>query len=483
MEQVSIKKNYIYNTLYEILAIISPLITAPYISRVFGSDGVGIYSYTNAVAVYFTMFAALGIKSYGQREIAQHRDNKEQCSKLFWELEVVCISSTIIALLGWSVLVILSEKYSIYYFVLTMTVFATVFDISWFWNGQEQFKFIVIRNSVVKILGIVLLFTLVHEKSDLVLYMAIISGMNLLGNISMWSYLKKYIVKIDIKSLSVKKHYKQTIIYFVPTVATSIYTVLDKVMIGWITKDDSQNGYYEQATNIINMCKTIAFSIITVVSSRLSFLFTKEDHAEIKRKITQTLSFVTLVSIPISFGICAIASRFVPLFFGKGYDETVFMIYLLAPLTVIVGLSNCFGSLYFTPSGQRSRSNKAIVTGAIINLFFNLLFINIWNARGAAIASLVAESSITVMYLFMARKYYDLLLIPKIIWKRLLASSVMFIMIICFSYLLKDFSDIIVLSVQIVFGMIIYGIALLLLKDKFLFDVIIKCREMICGKK
>ena len=167
MVQPSIRKNYIYNTLYEILAIISPLITAPYISRIFGSDGVGIYSYTNAIAVYFTMIAALGIKSYGQREIAQHRDNKKETSKLFWELEIVCISSTIIALLGWTILILISKKYSMYYMVLTMTVLATAFDISWFWSGQEQFKFIVIRNSIVKILGIILLFTFVRKKTDL----------------------------------------------------------------------------------------------------------------------------------------------------------------------------------------------------------------------------------------------------------------------------------------------------------------------------
>lgn len=483
MAQPSIRKNYIYNTLYEILAIISPLITAPYISRIFESDGVGIYSYTNAIAVYFTMVAALGIKSYGQREIAQHRDNKEETSKLFWELEIVCVSSTIVALLGWTVLILISKKYSVYYMVLTMTVLATAFDISWFWGGHEQFKFIVIRNSIVKILGIILLFAFVRKKSDLVLYIGIIAGMNLLGNISMWSYLSKYLVKVDRKTIHFKRHYKQAFIYFVPTIATSIYTVLDKAMIGWITDDENQNGYYEQATSIINMCKTMIFSVITVVSSRMSFLFAKEKHDEIRQKMTQTLSFVTMIALPVTAGVIVVAKRFVPWFFGKGYDETVNIIYIMAPLVLIIGISNCFGSLYFTPSGQRARSNKAIVTGAVVNLLFNLVMINLWKARGAAIASLLAEATITFMYLFMARDYYDLKNIPKLIWKRIVSAGIMVGALLFVEKMMSSMSNIVVLITQIIIGALIYAMLLIVLRDEFLIDNIKRYASKIFSRK
>ena len=470
MSQPSIKKNYIYNTIYEILAIISPLITAPYISRIFESDGVGIYSYTNAIALYFTMFAALGIKSYGQREIAQHRDNREQTSKLFWELELVCCTSTLIALLAWSLLIIFSKKYSVYYLVLSMTVLATAFDISWFWSGQEKFKFIVIRNSVVKIAGIILLFTLVHKKSDLLLYISIIAGMNLLGNISMWSYLSKYLTKVDPKTLEVKQHYKQAVIYFIPTIATSIYTVMDKAMIGWITKDDNQNGYYEQATNIVNMCKTMIFSVITVVSSRMSFLFAKDEHEEIINKMNQTISFVLLLAVPIVFGVIGVAHSFVPLFFGEGYDETVNLLYIMTPLVIIIGISNCFGSLYFTPSGQRARSNKAIVTGAIVNIALNVIMIHLWKARGAAVASLVAEMTITAMYLFMARDFYRIKTIPKFLWKRLLAAGVMLVWLLQVEKWMSGVSSLLVIITQVLTSAILYFVVLMLMRDAFLVE-------------
>ncbi len=472
MAQPSIKKNYIYNTLYEILAIISPLITAPYVSRIFEADGVGIYSYTNAITSYFTMFAALGVKSYGQREIAQHRDNKQECSKLFWELEIMCISTTLICLLVWVMLIIFSNSYSIYYMILTMTVVATAFDISWFWGGQEQYKFIVIRNSIIKIAGIILLFTFVHKKSDLLLYIALIAGTGLLGNISMWSYLPKFLTKVDFRSLNVKRHYKETMIYFIPTIATSIYTMLDKAMIGWITNNDSENGYYEQATKIIHICKTIVFSINTVVSSRMSYLFIQKKHDEILKKMKTTMNFIFLIATPIVFGLIGVSSNFVPIFFGKGYEKTVTIIMVMAPLLIIIGISNCLGSLYFTPSGQRARSNKAIITGAVINLICNSFLIYLFASIGAAIASVIAEMTITLMYIFMAKDFFSPKYIISFMWKRITAATVMLAAIIAIGLL--QFEQITVLVIQICGGAAIYFIMLLVLKDKFMLENIQK---------
>ncbi len=481
MAQPSIKKNYIYNTLYEILAIISPLITAPYVARIFKADGVGVYSYTHAIAAYFTMFAALGVKSYGQREIAQHRENKNEVSKIFWEIELMCVSTTLICTVVWLFLVIFSKNYSVYYGILTMTIVATAFDISWFWGGQEQYKFIVIRNSIIKIAGIVLLFAFVHKKSDLALYIALIAGTGLLGNISMWSYLPKFLTKVSFKELEIKPHYKQTLVYFIPTIATSIYTVLDKAMIGWITKDDFENGYYEQATKIVNICKTVVFSIITVMSSRMSFLFSKERHDEIKEKMKSTMNYILLISMPIVFGVIGISKNFVPIFFGEGYDKTVYIIYILAPLLIIIGISNCLGSLYFTPSGQRARSNKAIVSGAVVNFVFNTFLIYFFRSVGAAIASVIAELTITTMYLYMSRDYFDIKCIPKFAWKRLIAAGLMLAGVVFVDSLIE--SKIKALIAQIAVGAVIYCVCLLVMRDSFLIDNIKKIfRRFLPGK-
>ena len=481
MSQPSIKKNYIYNTLYEILAIISPLITAPYVSRILEADGVGIFSRTHANLTFFTMFAALGIKSYGQREIAQHRDNKEEASRLFWELELMCASTTLISLIAWVILIFCSKGYAIYYTVLTITLIATAFDISWFWGGQEQYRFIVIRNSLIKIIGIVMLFAFIHKKEDLLLYIFLIAITGLFGNLSMWSYLRKYLVKVDFRTLNVRRHYRETLVYFVPTVASSIYTGLDKAMIGWIIDNDYENGYYEQATKIMNICKSLVFSINTVMSSRMSFLFAKNMHKEIKEKMETTMNFILLISIPIVFGLLGIAKTFIPFYFGDGYEDTIPILCIMSPLLIVIGISNCLGGLYFTPSGQRARSNKAIITGAVVNLIFNSFLIYFFQAMGAAIASLIAELTITSMYLFMSRNYFDISCIVRFAWKRVIAGGVMLFVVKLLSNSIS--SNLLLIVVQVAAGALTYGILLLCMRDTFLLENIQKILDRFVHRK
>ena len=86
----SIRKNYTYNLIYQVMTLLTPFITTPYLSRVLGPDGTGIQSYTNSVVQYFAIAAALGTASYGQREIAMHRDDREALNRLFWEIELLC---------------------------------------------------------------------------------------------------------------------------------------------------------------------------------------------------------------------------------------------------------------------------------------------------------------------------------------------------------------------------------------------------------
>ena len=161
------KKNFAYSTFYQILTLLTPLITAPYISRVLGAEGIGIYSFTNSLVPYFTMLAALGVLSYGNREIAQHRDDLYERSKLFWEIELLVVSTTSLATIGWLLLTVLYKKYFLYLLILTIQVVGTAFDISWFFSGLEQYSYIVIKNTICKLASIVLLFFLFgkHQMS------------------------------------------------------------------------------------------------------------------------------------------------------------------------------------------------------------------------------------------------------------------------------------------------------------------------------
>lgn len=467
----SVKINFIYRIFYELLIVLAPFVTTPYVSRVLGPEGVGTYSYVSSIMAYFTLFAALGTSSYGEREIAQHRDNKKESSKLFWEIELMTVLTTSICVVIWIVCVIFSKEYRYYFLALTPLLIGTMGDISWYFMGHEQVKYIVIRNCVCKILGILGLFVFVRQKSDLLIYILLNSVISMLGNLSMWTYLPKMLVKIDFRTLHLKRHFKETIIYFVPTIATSIYTVLDKTLIGLITQSSYENGYYEQATKIINIAKGVVFnSVNAVMGARIAYLFAQEKYEEIRTRIHRSMDFILLLGYGTVFGICGIASKFVPVFFGNGWDAVVILLYAMSPLIVIIGVSNCLGSQYYTPGGQRARSAKVIVLGSVVNLLCNLALIPILGGVGATVGSLVAETVISILYVKMSDGYMSGLILVQCSWKRLIAGSLMCAGVVGIGNYLK-INAVVGLCVQVISGVIIYMGVLLLLKDSMLIEL------------
>ncbi|MCH5303737.1 MAG: oligosaccharide flippase family protein, partial [Ruminococcus sp.] len=422
----SVKINFIYRTFYDILLIITPLITAPYVSRVLGANGIGIYSYTSSIMTFFTMFAALGTASYGMREISQNRDDRKKSSKIFWEIELMTVFTSCVCLLGWGVLSVVYTEYTPYLLALIPTMLGTTFDISWYFTGHEKVSYTVINNSIVKILSLICLFAFVRSKNDLLLYVFLNSFALCLGSLSMWVHLPKMLVKVSFKGLEFKRHLQETMIYFIPTIATSVYTILDKTLIGIITNDNYQNGYYDQAYKIIKLAKTVVFtSVNTVMGARIAYLFAKEKFTEIKNRITRSMSFILLVGYGITFGLIGIAEKFVPVFFGDGYEPVTMMIYMMAPLIIIIGISNCLGSQYFTPSGRRKESAKVIVIGSVINLILNICIIPFFGAQGAIFSSLIAEGFITYVYVRKSNGYMTFKDIFNLSWKRVLAGAVM----------------------------------------------------------
>ena len=388
----SVRKNYIYNLIYQVMTLITPFITTPYISRVLGADGTGVQSYTNSVVQYFAILAALGTASYGQREIARHRDEIKIRSRLFWEIEVLCMATTAACLIIWLFVIGFAREYRPYYVVLTMTLLAVAFDISWFFGGLEQYSLIVLRNTAVKLVGIAMLFLFIREKEDLLLYVALTAATGLLGNISMWGYLKGQVEKPVLKELRPLRHLKETLVYFIPTIATSVYTILDKTMLGWFSGENkSQNGYYEYATGFVNMAKILIMSFNAVMSARMSYLFGTGRMEEIHKRFQDSLDFVLLMAMPIMLGLAGIAAQFIPWFLGNGYLPVTFLMYVCSPLVLVVGLSDCIGSQILTPGGKRAQSGKVIVAGAMVNACLNFLLIPHFAALGAAAASVAAE--------------------------------------------------------------------------------------------
>ncbi len=471
MNQPSVRKNYIYRLIYEILLLVIPLVTAPYISRVLGADGVGIYSYTYSIMTYFTMFAALGTISYGEREIAQHRDDPQEYSKIFYEIELLTVMTTTVCIILWLVLVHFSTEYKYYFLGLLPLLFSTMFDITWFYTGLEKIVYMVIGSSICKIIGVVLLFTMVNDKDDLLLYCIITSCVTMFGNLSTWIFLPRFLKKVKLKSLRVWRHFKKTWIYFIPAVATSVSSVLDKTLIGVITQDSFQNGYYEQTTRVMRVVNTAVFtSVNSVMGARISYLFSQEKYEEIHRRISRSMDFILLLGFAAVFGIWGVASRFVPLFFGDGYEPVITLMCIMAPMVLIMGTSNCLGTQYFVPSGQQARSARYLIIGAVVNVLVNLCLIPIWGAVGAAISSVLAELLVLIIYMVNCNQYLTVKQLLILSWKRILAGALMLIAILIFGHFCTA-SNLIILVMQVLGGGCLYFVLLLLFKDQLMIEI------------
>ena len=469
--QPSLKKNIAISTLYQILIIILPLITAPYIARVLGPDQSGVYDYTNSIMTYFAMFAALGTASYGVREIARVRDDAAMRSKLFWEIELMTVMTSTVCIIAWFIFIAITPQYKVIYLVLTMGLLSTMFDISWFFAGMEQFKYTVTKNAACKLIGVILMFLFVKKEEDLLLYIIIMISSTMIGNLSMWLYVPRFVEKVDFRTLTFRKHFHETLIYFVPTVATSIYTVLDRTLIGVITKNKAENGFYHYAMQIVNMMKALTFSSLNMVlGSRLSFLFAEKKYDEIKEKIADSTNYILFMGYGICFGVIGVAKRFVPVFLGPGYDRVATMLILMSPIVIIIGISNCLGSQYYTPAGYRKLSAKYIIIGAVVNLLLNLLLIPKYWGYGAITASLIAESVITILYMKNCNGYLRVETIIKDSWKKIIAGVVMLIVIRALDGIIS--SDILALLVEIAVGFTVYCAVIVLLRDSFMTDLL-----------
>ena len=467
----SLKKNIAISTVYQVLLIILPLITAPYIARVLGPEQSGIYDFTTSIQTYFSMFAALGTATYGAREIARVRNDLTRRSVLFWEIELMTVMTSAACIVAWMIFIAAAPRYKIYYVVLTMGILSTMFDISWFFAGMEQFKYTISKNAVCKLAGVALMFIFVRDQDDLLIYIIIMTASTMLGNLSMWFYVPRFIEKVDFKTLTFRRHFHETLIYFIPSIATSVYTVLDRTLIGVIRQDKAENGYYHYTMQIINMMKALTFSSLNMVlGSRIAYLFAEEKYDEIKERIRDSINYILFMGMGICFGLIGVAPRFIPIFLGPGYDRVVTMLTLMSPIVVIIGISNCLGSQYYTPSGNRRLSARFIIIGALVNLMLNLILIPRFWGYGAIVASLIAETVITVLYLKFCKGYLTLQTLFAEGWKKLAAGIIMLAVIRAVDSFIAP--DLIALALEVLLGFSVYCLAIAVLRDTFLSEIV-----------
>lgn len=479
MKQKKLIKNYIYNTSYQILVLLAPLVTTPYVSRVLGVTNIGIFQYTQSIATYFVLLGAVGTTIYGQREVAYLQDNVLERSKVFWEVESFRIVTSLIFTLLYFVLFTRQGVYKEIYRILGIEVVATAFDISWFFMGLENFKLTVLRNTIIKLTGVICVFLFVKKPEDLLIYTLCMSLPILIGNISLWFALRKYLVHCNYTLLEllsgIGKRVKPILVLFVPQIAMDVYLFLDKTMIGKLAYKIDEVGYYSQAQRIVKVVLTIVTSLGTVMLPTMANLFSKGDQEGIVKSIKIAFEFIYMLSFALMFGLCAIAPRFVPIFFGKGYDPVVLLMIIISPILVIIATSNVIGRQYLLPTNQQRTFTLSIISGAVVNFILNMLLIPLFNAVGASIATVIAELAVALVQMWYVRKQLPLVECIKPMIRYCIIGAIMMVVIRGVGNLLGN--GIVPMLMLIVVGMVVYIFELIITNDPMFKKGIILIRQ------
>lgn len=353
---------------------------------------------------YFGMFIVLGVENYGNREIAYVRASRVERSKKFWSIFACQLINFVVVLLIYFFYVnVITKDYKIIFAILTMSLLTKGLDIAWFFSGMEEFKVTVVRNSVVKIVTLVSIFLFVRNVDDLWKYVTINAAGALIGQMTLWPNVRKYIDFYLPQRDEVIKNIKPLWILFIPVLAISVFTYMDKYMIGCLS-NVVQNGYYENADKIISVPKAFITTIGTVMLPRTAHLLSSNRIDESKHYIELSMAYTVMIGSAFAFGMAAVADVFSVVFWGEEFYTCGLLIQGLAPAVLFSVIGSVIRSQFLIPNARDKEYTVSLIVGAIINFCVNLIMIPKFGAFGAVVGTLCSEIVLMNIQLFYVHK-------------------------------------------------------------------------------
>jgi O-antigen/teichoic acid export membrane protein len=401
--------NYMYNSLYQLLTIIIPIITIPYVSRIFGAKGMGIYGYTFSVAQFFYIVSMFGISSYGIREIAYVRSDEKKTTKKFWDIWLLQLITSLCGLIIYMVCIIYFNilDYKIAFVFQIPFLFNAMFDISWFFIAMEDFKKTVTRNIIVKIIGLILIFTFVKESSDIYIYILINSSIVFIGSLTLWVFVKEYIGKLDIKNINIRHHIYGAFLMLIPQFSIQIYTSLDKILIGKLSSIE-QVGFYDQSQRIARIALAIVTSLSVVLMPRIASMYAKNEVKKVGEYIVKSVNFTLASSIFIMSVIMGISKNFVPWFFGSEFNVIVIYMVLTSIIIVFISVGGVFANQYTLPTNKNKEFIIPLLAASVINITLNLILVPKYEALGGVISIVITEFVVCLLRIILVKKYLNI---------------------------------------------------------------------------
>lgn len=404
----SLAKSAVFNIIYQGLNILFPLISVSYVAKILSPSGVGQVSYAQNIVSYFVMIAALGMPTYGTREISQCREDATQRDKCFSELFLINAISTVISLILYCVVVFFGVREKrLLYIICGLELVFNFINVDWFYRGKEDFVYISVRSMLVKGISLILLFLFVQDEGDCANYALLVclaNGSNFVFNMIRLRREAHFIFH----GLELKKHAKPLLSLLICAVAASLYSKIDITMLGSIHTDESV-GLYGTAYKIINMATAVIASVTAVFLPRISYYYNNE-REKFCDYVTLGLKLVTVVAVPAAIGIALVAKDMMTVLFGEAFTAGATVIVLMSPLIVVKGIGDLLCYQVLVSAGKENRFLASYLMAAVANICLNALLIPVWDYNGAAVASVASELIVNLTLL----KYSFLIVKPKL---------------------------------------------------------------------
>lgn len=472
-ESKSIKKNFIYNFSLNIINIMFPLITAPYVSRVLGADNLGKYNFSLSLSSWFLIFATFGTTIYGVREIAKVRDNKKLLDKTFSEIFSINFIATLITFVVYTVIIFVNPKTNdeiILFLISAISIFMNLFCIDWFYMGLEDFKMITLRSLLIKVTCLVSIFIFVRQRDDYIIY-ALISTLAFgFANALNFVYSKKF-VTLSFKNINLKHHMKILIVFFYSNIVVSMYTIFDQVLLG-LFSTNKDVAFYSRSRQIYSIALSITLSISTVLLPKLTYLY-KNDLENYKSLLKKSINYIYIFSVPSVVGLMVLAKDIMWFFGGKEFENAYVSLTILSILVFTVSLSTWQYDQLFLPLGKEKVGLKGQMFMAMVSIGGNIIFVPKFGYIGASVSLVLAEMIGTFYGVWYAKsKIHEVRIdyINQSLLKYIFSSLVMSLTIILFKSLKYGYMINILFGVFI--GSLVYFGILYLIKDNI-------CREVI----
>lgn len=477
----SLAKNSAFNAFYTVLNLLFPLVTSIYVARVLLPEGVGKVAYAQSIVSYFTILASLGLPNYGLREIARVREKIKEKNKLFTELLIVNGISTSIALFAYAILVLSvpNLRTQLHLFIACgFLIFLNFFNIDWFYQGEEEYVFIVCRSIIIKVLSIIALLLFVKEKSDYVAY-AWISSVALGGNYILNIIHSRKYVKFTFENINIKPHIKPIMIMAVGVLLSSIYGKVDTTMLG-IMAGDRETGLYTNGLKIVDMIITTSTAITAVFMPRLSYYFI-HDKDEFTRLIKNGNDILSFITFPMTIGLFVVAPKTVQLLFGNEFLGADTIIRVLCVLIVIKGFGNllCFQLVMCT--GNEKERIPATFFGSLGNIVMNAIFIPIAAGGGAAVASVISETIVNGYQFLKMKKIVDIRFDKTILLKSICNSVIMGI--VCYFVGKIEVDLLLSVIMMLISGITVYMVMNIIMKNEMIYEMVKLVKKKVDGGK